>query len=256
MEPDPDDPELWLPHVDVVIACRGSQGRPYRFLLDTGAGQTWIRVDAETAGLPVVGTKQSRGVFGTMTDELVTLKSLTLGPIAKSGLTVVRRTRDALHGLVGMDVLGGTAMVLDLHEAFVDFVPSGSVPASWPLRRAPNGQPFLELQFPGVSALSCWDTGASMTVVDASFYASHEELFTPIGTSIGTDAVGQSQGTPIYLMAACTVGEITLAPQRVATAPLPQDPMPMDILLGYPAISQYTWTMDYPLNRWSASIER
>lgn len=247
MDPDPDDPELWLPFVDGAI-----DGRPHRFLLDTGAAKTRILADPAIAALPVVGTRQSHGVFGAMTDELVMLTSLELGPIAISDLTVVRTTNGDRPSLVGMDALGGMAMVLDLGQARVEFVASGSRPASWPMRRSPNGQPFLEPDFSGVAALACWDTGASVTLVNTSFYEANEELFTPIGTSIGTDAAGHSQETPMYLMAACTVGGITLAGHKVATVPLPQDPMPMDMVLGYPAIRQYVWTMDYPLSRWSA----
>lgn len=248
MDPDPDDPELWLPFLDGAV-----DGRPYRFLLDTGGGQTRILADAAIAELPVVGTKQSQGVFGTIIDDLVTLKSLEIGPIARSGITVVRTAHDDRPSLVGMDVLGGMAMVLDLGQAVVDFVPSGSVPTSWPMRRSPNGQPFLELDFPGTGALACWDTGAAITAVNTAFYEAHQELFTPIGSSTGLDAAGQSRETPTYLMSACTAGGITLAPQKIALVPLPQNPMPMEILLGYPAISQYVWTMDYPLNQWSAS---
>jgi gag-polyprotein putative aspartyl protease/Aspartyl protease len=248
MEPDPDDPELWLPYVDGAI-----DGRAHRFLLDTGAGQTRIRADATTAQLPVVGTKQSRGVFGTVTDDLVMLQSLEIGPIAKADLTVVRTPAGDRPSLVGMDTLGGMAMVLDLDQANVDLVPSGCLHTTWPMRRSPNGQPFLEAVFPGVSALACWDTGAAVTVVNTSFHASHEELFTPIGTSTGYDSAGHAQETPMYLMAACTVGGITLAAHKVATVPLPQDPMPMDLVLGYPALRQFVWTMDYPLDRWAAT---
>jgi len=249
MKPDPDDPELWEPYIDGTV-----DGRPYRFLLDTGAGQTRILTDAAIAGLPAVGTKQSHGLFGAITDDLVTLESLAVGPFARSDITVVRTVRDDRPSLVAMDVLADMAMVLDLGQTLVDFVPSGSLPASWPMRRSPNGQPFLELEFPeGVGALACWDTGATLGVVNTSFHAAHEELFTPIGTSTGFDSVGQSLETQMYLMSACTAGGITLAPHKVATVPLPQDPMPMDMVLGYPAIRQYVWTMDYPLNRWSAT---
>jgi ABC-type uncharacterized transport system permease subunit len=182
----------------------------------------------------------------------VRLESLRLGPIEVARVTVVRSAEPGRPSLIGMDVLGGSAMVLDLDRAGVDFVPSGHAPVSWPMRRSPNGQPFLELEFPGATALAVWDTGASLTVVDTAFFESHEQLFTPIGSSVGYDSSGRSMRTPIQLMAACTAGGITLAAHKVAIVPLPQDPMPMDIVLGYPAIRQYVWTMDYPLNRWSA----
>jgi hypothetical protein len=146
------------------------------------------------------------------------------------------------------------AMVLDLAQARVEFVASGSRPTSWPMRRSPNGQPFLEPDFSGVAALACWDTGASVTLANTSFHEAHEELFTPIGTSTGMDAGGFSRESSMYMMAACTVGGITLAAHKVAVVPLPQDPMPMDLVLGYPAISQYVWTMDYPLSQWSAAV--
>lgn len=72
-----------------------------------------------------------------------------------------------------------------------------------------------------------------------------------------------------YQTSACAVGGITLAPHEVMIVPLPKNPMPMDIVLGYTAIRQSVWTitwaavmpvgmtmrtlLDYPLNQWSTT---
>ncbi|MFI6814727.1 aspartyl protease family protein [Nonomuraea sp. NPDC050328] len=247
LEPDPDDPEFVSLFVDGAI-----DGRPYRLLLDTGAAQTEVVADAFTSTLETVGSKHASGVFGACADDLVVLRRFSIGPIEKSDLTVARSAGANRCNLVGMDFLGDTTLVVDFARSEVGFAPGGSLPTHWPLRRSPRGHPYLDLAFPGVTGQACWDTGAAVTVVSTDFLARNGSLFTPAGTTVGTDSTGASQETPMYRMAAATVGGITLAAHTVAAAPLPQDPMRMDVLLGYPALRQYNWTMDFPLNRWSA----
>ncbi|MEU3164300.1 aspartyl protease family protein [Streptosporangium sp. NPDC006930] len=249
LEPDPDDPEFVSLFVEGTI-----DGRPYRLLLDTGAAQSKLMADEFTSTLKVAGHKRSNGVFGASpTEDLVVLSKLTIGPIEKTDLTVVRSTGKNQQNLVAMDFLGDMTLVIDFDHSEVGFAPGGSLPTRWPLRRSPRGHPFLDVKFPGITGQACWDTGAAVTVVNADFIAENRSLFTLVGTSIGYDSTGASQETPMYRMAAATVGEITLAAHTVAAVPLPQDPMPMDVVLGYPALRQYNWTMDFPLNRWSAA---
>lgn len=249
IEPDPDDPECASLFVDGTV-----DGRPYRFLLDTGAAQSRVSADAYTATLTVAGETSSNGAFNaTMTDELVALQALTVGPIEKPGLVVVRTPGAGRPSLVGMDVLGDMALVLDFDRPEVRFAPSGSLPTSWPLRRSPRGHPFLDLDFGAVTGNACWDTGAGITVVHTDFVAANGSLFAAAGSSVGEDSTGRKQETPMYSMAAASVGGITLAAHTVAAVPLPQDPMRMDIVLGYPALRQFNWVMDFPRNRWGAS---
>lgn len=249
MEPDPDEPEFARPFVDGTI-----DGRPYRFLLDTGGSQSVVATDDYISTFPVAGEKQSRGAFNAaLTDELVVVSSLAVGPIEKSDLVVVRSAGGERPSLIGMDVLGDMALVIDLENAQLQFAPGGSLPTSWPMRRSPRGHPYLDLEFPGAVANMVWDTGASVTIVDTGFVAANGSLFTPIGSSVGTDSTGESHDTPMYRMAAATVGDITIAEQTVAAVSLPQEPMSMHMVLGYLAIRRFVWTMDFPSNRWAAT---
>jgi hypothetical protein len=152
-----------------------------------------------------------------------------------------------------MDALGDMAMFLDLDRSQVGFAPGGELTAGQPLRRSPRGHPFLELQFPGVVGLTCWDTGAAISAVNTAFVARNSELFTPMEASVGTDSTGESHEAPVYWMAAATVGGITIPAQKVAAVPLPQHQMPMDLVLGYPAMRRFKWTMDFPNDRWEAT---
>jgi hypothetical protein len=151
-----------------------------------------------------------------------------------------------------MDVLGDMAMVVDFDRGEVRFASDGSLPGVWPLRRSAMGHPFLDLEFGSTTAHACWDTGAAVTVVDTAFIRANEDLFTPMGSSVGEDSTGAKQHTPMYTVQAATVGGITLAAHTVAAVMLPQEPMRMDIVLGYPALRQFNWTMDFPRDRWGA----
>lgn len=249
MEPDPDDPELVSLFVDGTI-----DGRPYRLLLDTGAAQSELMADEFTSTLEVAGHKRSSGVFGaSATSELVVLSRLAIGSIEKTDLIVVRFTGKNRQNLVAMDFLGDMTLIIDFDHSEVGFAHGGSLPTRWPLRRSPRGHPFLDVEFPGVTGQACWDTGAAVTVVHTHFITENASLFTPVGSNIGFDSTGVSREMPMYRMTAATVGGITLAAHTVAAVPLPQDAMPMDVVLGYPALRQYNWTMDFPLNRWSAA---
>ncbi|HVB41882.1 MAG TPA: retropepsin-like aspartic protease [Streptosporangiaceae bacterium] len=100
IEPDPDDPDFATVMVDATIA-----GRPYRLLLDTGAARTQLRTDAYTSALRPVGEGMSSASFGSsVTEPVVTVSDLAIGPLRLATLDVARTER-GLGQVLGMDVL-------------------------------------------------------------------------------------------------------------------------------------------------------
>ncbi|HEY6313441.1 MAG TPA: retropepsin-like aspartic protease [Streptosporangiaceae bacterium] len=101
IEPDPEDPDFATVLVDATIA-----GRPYRLILDTGAARTTLDPDDYTRGLSPVGQDASSATFGgRVTEPLVTITDLAVGPLRVDALDVARRDRE-VGSLLGMDVLG------------------------------------------------------------------------------------------------------------------------------------------------------
>src|SRR5215831_3103118 len=102
VQPDVEDADAAEVFVDGAIG-----GRPYRFLLDTGAAKTCVRYDEHTATFASAGKDTSSGVFAGGSHDLVIAPSLALGSIVRSDFTLVRADEgDAgRQNLIGMDLL-------------------------------------------------------------------------------------------------------------------------------------------------------
>lgn len=235
-------------------------GRPYRLTLDTGAARTQLTADEYTSALRPVGEDASSGTFGgRVTRPLVTIADLVVGPLRIAALDVTRsgRTLDQAPGtgILGMDVLGRYCCHFRLAAGVVDLgLPPGTRPDNT-LTPGPRGHVYLDAHWPGVSAWTCWDTGAGATVVDRAFWLSHPELFEQVGVSAGTDVNGDQVETPLLLMAGPVIGQRTFSRHKVVVVDLSQvnGPLehPMDLILGYPTIRQADWLFDFPARRWT-----
>jgi hypothetical protein len=253
--PDAEDSEAAEVYVEVLVGTV-----PYRFLLDTGAARTAIPLDEYTATFPHVGQSHSSGVFAAINDDLVIAPRITLGPIVKTDLTVSRQ-RDPQSGrsrLIGMDMLKDVCCHFCFDDARVYVEPSGQASSgdtAQPLTYDRRFHPYIAVQFPETTASAQWDTGAGITVVDLGFIARHPALFTEAGRSQGTDAGGFTMETPMFIMAAGTIGGQTFPPHKVAGVDLApvhaSTDLPMDLILGYSTYSQAHWRMDFPAGRWA-----
>jgi hypothetical protein len=123
------------------------------------------------------------------------------------------------------------------------------------LTLGPRGHVYLDVSWPGVTARACWDTGAGATVVDRTFWLTYPELFEQIGATIGTDANGDQNETPVLLMEGPVIGQHSFARHKVVAVDLSQVnstlEWPMDLILGYPTIRLADWLLDFPARRWT-----
>lgn len=251
IEPDPDDPDFASVLVEATIA-----GRPYRLLLDTGAARSQLDADEYTLSLsPVHGDSSSAAFGGQVTDPVVTITDLVAGPLRVPALDVTRSERRQAN-LLGMDVLGQHRCHFRLAEAVLDLEAPG-YQASHDLLAGRRGHPYVEVNWPGVSGLACWDTGAGATVVNRAFWLEHPGLFEPIGTSAGTDAHGEQVETPLLLMSGPVIGQRAFGSHKAVAVDLAGVnstlEYPMDLILGYPTIRQADWLFDFPARRWAVT---
>ncbi|AEV86634.1 hypothetical protein ACWT_5617 [Actinoplanes sp. SE50] len=248
VEPDRDEPGCAAVLVDGTIA-----GRPYRFILDTGAGRTSIVADAELARLPRRGSQQSSGLVGTSTADLLILPELTVGPLSWTGLEVSSTDtgHPDLRNLLGMDAIGAYPGRFDFDRGSWQPAPTGTLPTRRPLDRGARGHILVDVEWPGVTARACWDSGAGITVVGKTFVARHPELFRSAGTSSGIDATGATVEGAAYWMAAARIGGRMFAPHRAVAYDMPAGLDRVDLVLGYPALRQAVWVFDFPARRWS-----
>jgi predicted aspartyl protease len=253
IEPDPDDRDGATVLVDGTVA-----GRPYRFVLDTGAARTQLMADEYTGSLPAMPGDDSLGALGGRSaDPVVVVTDLVVGPLRAARLAVTRTARGGPghRNLLGMDVLRQHCCHVRLDAAVLELgVPPGRQ-AGQDLLMSSRGHPYVEVRWPGVTALACWDTGASATIVNRGFWAGHPGLFEEIGGSSGTDGSGAQATTPVLTMAGPVIGRRSFAPHRVVAADLSRvnasAQYPMDLIIGYPTTRQASWLFDFPARRWA-----
>ena len=66
--PDPEDLEVAEVFVDGTL-----DGRPYRFLLDTGTARTCVQFDAYTSTFAAIERRTNAGVFATNREDLISV---------------------------------------------------------------------------------------------------------------------------------------------------------------------------------------
>lgn len=253
IHPDPDDTQAAELYVDGLL-----DGRPYRFLLDTGAARTRVLVDPYTDSFPSHQTHSSSGVFARSSNDLITISRLDVGPIRANSLTVVRApgSPPEMHNLIGMDVLQFHRCHFQFDEARVLIdEEEESDHHFYSLLTDQKFHPYITPQFGNVTAHAAWDTGASITIVDMAFVQKHPEFFQEGDSSTGTDSTGMSMDTPMYTMAPAFIGDTFFPPHSVAGVDLSEVnamiEIPMDFILGYSTLRHANWLFDFPNKRWA-----
>ena len=256
IKPDPENAEEAEVYVDGTL-----DGRAYRFLLDTGAARSSIIQDEYTSQFDSLGKNDSSGVFAAVSDDLITVPRIVIGPISRQNFTLVRAAiNPGVKNLIGMDLLKEFCchFLFDEQRVLVDAEDfSESAYAFEPLFLDRRSHPYINVQFGAVEAKAVWDTGASITLADLNFINSQPAFFAEAGRSIGTDATGNQQETPMFMMSAAVIGQHLFPPHRVVGVDLApvnsQIEMPMDLILGYSTLSKANWLFDFPGVRWAIS---
>lgn len=229
--------------------------RPYTFLLDTGAAMTNLVWDDYTRHLPRTGEHQSSGVLGDIQNDLITIRDLKVGSLAKESFTAARLDQNHPHArsLIGMDLLKEHCCHFLFGENRVVFAPAPGDRLN-DLFLDDKMHPYVPVTCDGETVPTVWDTGASLTCVDAAFIARHPDAFAPAGQSGGTDASGNSVETPLYWMRGLACGGQTFSEHKVVGLDLSfvnsRIDHPMTMILGYSTLYRANWVFDFPGRKW------
>jgi len=255
IEPDPDDPGCAVPFVEGTVA-----GRAYRFVLDTGAARTTMVADEYTAGLDVVGADEGHAAFGAVSETVVTVTDVSVGPLVSASLDVARADGQGPgEHLLGMDMIGRYRCHFRFGAGVVDIRPSqGRNARGADLTVGRRGHCYVDVtwvQAQGVSAHANWDSGAGITIVHEGFFQQHRELFRETGMTDGTDSSGRLLPTPLVQVSGAVIGQRSFARHKAAVVDLSAVnatlERPMDLILGYPTLSQADWLFDFPARKWT-----
>lgn len=251
---DPDDPGAAEAYVVATVA-----GRAYRLTLDTGGARSTLPLDDLTSTFARVDVddEPGRGVLGPASTETgrVVVPSIELGPLDVRDLVVdLAPERSDVPAILGLDVLRGHRLELRLADAMLGIDTDAPADAERPLPLSPRSHPHLTVGWGDVEARALFDTGASVTVVDAAFAAEHPKLLEPLPPSTGTDAAGKRAETPMARMAACEVGGRRFDASLATVVPIrgigrAGDPE-FDVILGVPVIRQADWIIDLARGVW------
>ena len=146
VEPDEEFDECALVCVDGTVS-----GTPHRFVLDSGSPSTQIADPDALIPASVIGEDTAEGLFGRVPVERVVLSDVTVPRLTAGPRTVARlRTGGAgARSLLGLDVLGEHALLLDGPAATLHATAAGGLAADLPLERGPRGHCYLPVALPG-----------------------------------------------------------------------------------------------------------
>ena len=251
---DPDEPGAAEAYVVATVA-----GHEYRLILDTGGARSTLPLDGLTSTFARVdvGDEPGRGALGPASADTgrVVVPSLALGPLEARGLVVdVAPEGSDAPTTLGRDVLRGHRLELRLADAMLGIDTDAPVDAERRLRLSSRSHPHAVVGWGDVEATALFDTGASVTVVDAAFAGEHPELLEPLPTSTGIDAAGNRAQTPMAQMAACEIGGRRFDASLATVVPIrgiqrAGDPE-FDLILGVPVIRQADWIIDLARGVW------
>lgn len=250
VEPDPDDADCAVLCVDGEIA-----GRACRFILDTGAARSQVVADGNTLRPAQAQPGVATGVFGSSPTSTAVVPEVRVGAVVAVDLEVHLVTPDhpLPRNLLGLDVLSSHSLALDFDRGTVTFdepAPERAVPQ--PLQLGDHSHPHVDVRWGDVTGRAVWDTGAGMTIVSTDFWRAHPELFTWTGTTTGTDANGQQQETPTYVVHGCDIAGLPFRSHPIAVVDLAQmGATGIDLILGYTTMCQANWHVDFPRRTWA-----
>lgn len=246
-EQDEEGAEVW---VQATI-----EGRPYDFLLDTGAATTTLQWDEFTGSMARQGSRESSGVLGKIEDDLITVHDFRLGSIQRATLTAARMAegRQGVPNLLGMNVLKSHCCTFLFSENRVSLEPNSPALLS-DLFLDEKAHPYVPVACLGNAGQAVWDTGASLTCVDMGFIEGNPQAFAEAGSSAGSDASGSTITTPLFVMKGFSCGGQLFPNHRVVGIDLSfvnsTISHPMTMILGYSTLRLANWLFDFPRRKW------
>lgn len=242
-----------------LIADGTANGEPVRFTVDSGARTSTVPRVGAISALDVVGRSTGHGASGTSPgDEVVVIDELIIGDLTTTDVTA-SRVDPARQSLLGMNVLGAHRCHFRFSADRLEL--DGPVElggADHELFRHVNGSPLVDIEFETESGTlktqALWDTGASLTVIDAAFARAHPELIDAGDELSGFDSGGVAVSGSRAILAACRIGGQSFDSSVCVVIDLgalnATLESPLSIIIGMPLASSADWLFDFVDNRW------
>jgi predicted aspartyl protease len=221
------------------------------FLLDTGAATSSLAEDEHTKAYPSLGKEDAKGAAGKATPcDIVQPRQISIGNLAFHHPRIKRcRTN-----ILGLDLLGPSGFEVDLAGLKLLIGKSTDRKLQFPLRRLSRGHITIPLKIQDQVVDALFDTGADTTVIDSQFVQRNPQLFEPIRSEEGTDALGNKIASQIYRCRSIQAGKLRLENVEMAAFDfgdfLRSRMEGSPLILGNNIISHAKWSFDLKNGLW------
>ena len=229
-----------------------------QFLLDTACARTSLNFDGFSSQFEKLGSQQSSGIFGRTEYDLVSVDSIQLGErITKNDVVLSRAKQGELdRKLLGMDILKDYCLLFSFEKRKLELnIQTDKISSAHDLILDKSFIPHIQLECCDSVFMATWDSGASVTLVDTSFIERHPTMFEQIEAEVGTDSMGSTADTPMYIMEPFLIGDKVFPRHKVAGVNLDHiksvSDISMDFILGFSTLRNADWLFDFPQKKWT-----
>lgn len=170
-------------------------------LFDTGAAASQLLQSDLTDSLVKCQSKESHGVLGSKTQDIVIVDELCVGDIRAENLQVAL---DDSTGLLGSDVLRNYAFTLDTDKNEIILISPFTSGLRCTIGR--RGHLHVETEIGHKACMALIDTGASCSIIDEAFYRAAFGSMSVVRFETGEDWTGATLETPIVSIDSLSIG--------------------------------------------------
>jgi hypothetical protein len=225
------------------------------FSLDTGASFTMLSADFQTLAYPVIDQEQASGVAGVpMSCQKIKVPQVQLDTLTRKAFTAARcKTRlqegSGINNL-GMDFLEGQIFSLEFSTGKFNLLSTSPLNNNFqPLQRSKQGHLLLPTSWGNTKdlQLAVFDTGFSITAVDAKFVAANPSLFTPAHPRFldsAKDITGAAVKAQYYMVTSLQIGNVNFGPQLIQAIDFPESQQKItgaNMIIGFSTMYMADW---------------
>ena len=218
------------PALRLTVRVKVNDLGPYVFMIDTGANASVISNElAAELGLTANGRALLHGIAGSAMVDRVTIDSLKTTTREAKGLQLAMapESRIGAHGLLGLDWLGESNLLIDYGRRRM--VVGKSLPitegqtVAVPVRMRRNGLALIDAVIPGVPLVTFIDSGSTTTVGNLALLEAARRRKAVVGRTLDMDltsVTGQTLSCTAAVLSGVRIGDLWLHRLPVVMGPI------------------------------------
>jgi hypothetical protein len=221
----------------------------FEFLVDTGGATTLMQRNEFTESYSVKSSSESGGAFSNVKYEKILIEKLVFLGTFEDVLIERESIKGQIpYNILGLDILGNFSLYFDFKNNVINAedILEGKNKNELILSKVKH--PHMSVSLESVKGTVLWDSGASITIVGKHFINKYPFLFEQVGSTTGMDSNAYIQETNLLVMNEMNIDGRKFSKVVVAEVDMGfinnNSSINVDMILGYPTISQYNWLID------------